>query len=74
VIVVVGRVLHNVELLRLNFGVPVLHATQTASLLVVRLGPTRSYPDRTVAAGRRAPYHSECGRDPVYLLSRLQYS
>ena len=114
-----SEVLHNVELLRLNFGVLVLHATQTALFLVVprilearRLagrvaleglfagdgavvcddGPGDhrgrkarqdeggaaecdwSYPDRTVAAGRRAPYHSECGRDSVYLLSRLQYS
>ncbi|WP_322032031.1 MFS transporter [Paraburkholderia sp. J76] len=30
-----GEVLHNVELLRLNFGVLVLHATQTALFLVV---------------------------------------
>ncbi|MGF6658617.1 hypothetical protein QF000_000261 [Paraburkholderia atlantica] len=30
-----AEVLHNVELLRLNFGVLVLHATQTALFLVV---------------------------------------
>ncbi|CAI8691503.1 LigA [Burkholderia sp. IT-111MI5] len=31
------------------------------------------YPDRPIAAGQRAAYHSDCGGDPVRLLPRVQH-